>query len=163
MRPEYSGQQDNRCFTSGALTATGAETVHDTTVTITYTVDGKLYAKTAITDGATPTTDGNTGAAFTAVLPDKVSVFVWGLNASATVSLYQGNVQDVDGTTDAALQYPQFPTIPDGVTPFAYMIYQTDGTSAAAGLRPGTDNWNATGLTVTIVNVSTLPLRPQIS
>lgn len=158
-----AGKQQNMCFTSGALTGTGAETVYDTTVTITYTVDGKLKAKTAVTDGATPTTDGNTGAAFTAVKPDKVSVFVWGLNASGTVSLYQGSIEDVDGDTDVAKRYPQFPSIPDGITPFAYTIFQTTGASAAGGLKPGTDNWNATGLTATHVNISTLPLRPQIS
>lgn len=158
-----TGQQDNRCFTSGALTGTGAETVYDTTVTIVFTVDGKLKSKTAVTDGATPTTDGNTSAAFTAVGPDKVSVFVWGLNASGTVSLYQGSIESVDGDTDVAKIYPQFPAIPNDITPFAYTIYQTTGASAAAGLTPGTSNWNATGLTATHVNISTLPTRPQIA
>lgn len=153
----------NMAFTSGALTGTGGETVYDTTVTITYRIDGKLYSKTAVTDGATPTTDGNTGAAFTAVGPDEISVFVWALNASGTVSLYQGSVEDVDGTADTAEIYPQFPALPDSVCPFAYTIYQTDGTSSASGLRPGSDNWNATGLTVTHVNISELPNRPQIS
>lgn len=159
----HAGNQNNMCFTSGALTGTGAETVYDTTATITYAVDGKLKAKTAVTDGATPTTDGNTGAAFVAVGPDKVSVFVWCLNASGTVSLRQGSIEDVDGDTDVAKQYPQFPAIPNDITPFAYTIYQTTGASAAGGLKPGTDNWNATGLTATHVNISTLPLRPQIS
>jgi hypothetical protein len=153
----------NMAFTSGILTGTGAETVYDTTATITFTVDGKLRAKTAVTDGVTPTTDGNTGAAFTPVLPDEVSVFVWALNASGTVSLYQGSVESVDGETNVAKIYPQFPALPDTVTAFAYTIYQTDGTSSAAGIRPGTDNWNATGLTATHVNISTLPQRPQIA
>lgn len=154
---------ENMAFTSGGLTGTGAETVYDTASTIVYRVDGKLYSKTAVTDGATPTTDGNTGAAFTAVGPDEVSVFVWALNASGTVSLYQGGVEDVDGESDDAEIYPQFPGLPSDVCPFAYTIYQTDGTSAAAGLRPGTDNWNATGLTATHVNISVLPNRPQAS
>ena len=153
----------NMCFSSGALTGTGAETVYDTTAAIVYSIDGKLYSKSAVTDGATPTTDGNTSAAFTAVLPDKICVFVWGLNSSGTVSLYQGDIDDVDGDTDLAEVYPQFPSLPDSVTPFAYTIYQTTGASAAAGLRPGTDNWNATGLTATHVNISTLPKRPQNS
>lgn len=148
-------------FTSGALTGTGAETVYDTTAAIVYAIDGKLYSKSAVTDGATPTTDGNTGDAFTAVEPDKISVFVWALNASGTVKLYQGGIEDVDGDTDNAEVYPQFPHIPNDVCPFAYTIYQTDGTSAASGLQPGTDNWNATGLTATHVNISTLPKRPQ--
>lgn len=153
----------NMAFSSGALTGTGAETVYDTTAAIVYRIDGKLYSKSAVTDGATPTTDGNTGAAFTAVEPDKICVFVWALNASGTVSLYQGDIEDVDGTTDVAEVYPQFPSLPDTVCPFAYTIYQTAGTAAAAGLRPGTDNWSATGLTATHVNISELPNRPQNS
>jgi hypothetical protein len=153
----------NFCTTSGALTATGAETVHDTTVTISYCVNGKAYTKTAITDGATPTTDAVSGDAFDAVLPDKVCVFVWTLTAAGAVGLAQGSIEDVDGTTDVADIYPQFPGLLDTLTPFAYTIYQTDGTSSATGLRPGTDNWNATGLTVTHVNLLTLPNRPQIS
>ena len=154
---------NNRCFTSGLLTGTGAETVYDTTATIVYTVDGVLKSKTAVTDGVTPTTDGNTGAAFTAVLPDKICVFVWALNAAGTVALFQGEIKDVDGTTDVATDYPDFPSIPNTHTPFAYTIYQTAGTSAAAGLRPGTSNWNATGLTASHVNVSELPKRPVAS
>lgn len=153
----------NMAFTSGALTGTGAETVYDTSAAIVYRVDGKLYSKSAVTDGATPTTDGNTGAAFEGVGPDKICVFVWALNASGTVSLYQGDIEDVDGDTDDAEIYPQYPSIPSDVCPFAYTIYQTDGTSAAAGLRPGTDNWNATGLTATHVNISELPNRPTAS
>lgn len=155
---------DNRCTNSGALTtADAAETVYDTTVAIDYSVNGKAYQKATVADGATPTTDGNTGDAFVAVLPDRVCTLVWGLNAAGTVSLYQGPIQVVDGNTDVAKIYPQFPSIPDTITPFAYTIFQTDGTSSAAGLLPGTANWNATGLTVTTVNVLTLPNRPQIS
>ena len=57
-------RSDNFCTTSGLLTATGGETVYDTTVTICFCVDGKAKTKTAVTDGATPTLDYNTGAAF---------------------------------------------------------------------------------------------------
>ena len=151
----------NMCFTSGALTGTGAETVYDTTISILFSVDGVMKTKTAVTDGATPTTDGNTGAAFTAVLPDQASVFVWCMNAGGTVSLRQGSVVTVDGDTDDMVNALQWPSIPDSVTPFAYTIYQTTGASAAGGLKPGTDNWNAAGLTATHVNISTLPKRPQ--
>lgn len=153
----------NACYDSGLLTATGAETVYDTTVVIPFSIDGKLYRKAAVTDGATPTTDAVTGAAFEAVTPDKGCVFVWTLNASGTVGLVQGELQDMDGDTDAFKIEPQFPSIPDTLVPFAYMVYSTAGTAAAAGLKPGSDNWNSTGLTVTIVNVSRLPSRPQVS
>ena len=79
------------CTTSGLLTAAGAETVHDTTVTINYVLDGKIATKTAITDGATVTTDYNTAAAFPALVggasvantPGNGAVAVWGLIASS--------------------------------------------------------------------------------
>jgi hypothetical protein len=146
---------------TGLLTATGAETVHDTTVTIDYCVDGQAYRKTAITDGATPTTDGNTSAAFDPVTPDKACIFVWGLNAAGTVSVYQGPLVDVDGDTDLLESAAQFPSLPNNVCPFAYQLVQTTG--AAAGWIMGTSNWNATGVTVTTRNLLTLPQGPKSS
>ena len=153
----------NRSNTPGLLTTAGAETVYDTTVIISFEIDGKIYNKAAVTDGATPPLDGNTGEAHVAVKPDKICVFVWGMNASGTVSLYQGDINDVDGDTDIAEQNPAWPSIPADIAPFAYTIYQTTGASAAAGLTPGTgnDNCNATGLTATTVDISTIPGRPQ--
>ena len=55
----------NFCTSSGLLTATGADTVYDTTVTITYCINGKAATKTAVTDGVTPTTDYVSGNAIT--------------------------------------------------------------------------------------------------
>ena len=147
-------------FSSGLLTAAGAETVHDTTVTITFSIDGVLATKTAITDGATPTTDANTGAAFAPLAADKACVFVWMLNASGTVKVAQGPIVAVDGDTDEPkTQVPLFPPIPAGHCPFAYQKVQTAGTSSAWTF--GTSNWNATGVTDVIKNISTLPARPS--
>lgn len=151
---------NNRVTSSGLLTTAGAETVYDTTVTIVFSIDGIAYQKTAVTDGATPTTDGNTGAAFNPVYPDQACVLAWCLNASGTVSLIQSEVVDVDGETDVIKQPIQFPNIPSDRVAFAYTLYQTDGTSSASGLRPGTDNWNATGLTATERNLLDQPSRP---
>lgn len=161
MNPNLAGA--TFCTTSGALTGAGAETVYDTTISILYAINGRAYTKTAVTDGVTPTTDGNTGAAFEAVLPDQACIFVWGLNASGTVSLYQGPIVDVDGATDVLESAAQFPNIPDGICPFAYTLYQTTGASSASGLRPGTDNWNAAGLTATHRNLLAMPSRPVAS
>lgn len=144
-------------FTSGLLTAAGAETVHDTTVTIVFAINGRLYTKTAITDGATPTTDYRTGAAFEALDADEACTFVWCLNSSGAVKVVQGPVVKVDGDTDRPLVRPSFPSIPDDVCPFAYQVVQTAGNSSAWTF--GTSNWNATGVTDAIVNISTLPRR----
>ena len=149
----------NFCTTSGLLTATGAETVHDTTVTINYVIDGKIKTKTAITDGATPTTDAVTGETFTALTANKGCTFVWCLNSSGTVKVVQGPIHDMSG--GEFLTYPQFPGIPEDLVPFAYMIDEADST--AGTITFGSSNWNATGRTVTITNVATLPRRPQNS
>lgn len=148
-------------FSSGALTATGAETVHDTTAAIVFSVDGALYSAASITDGTTPTTDGNTGAAFNALAANEGCAFVWCLSAATTptVSVMQGPVTGLyaDGEFKGG-DAPQFPYIPDNKCPFAYQIVKNGSTGSAWTI--GTSNWNATGITDLIVNVSTLPTRP---
>jgi hypothetical protein len=156
----------NRATTSGLLTATGAETVYDTTVTIAFSVEGKAYTKAAVTDGATPTTDYNTGAAF-AVLTGAGSsaggqgcAFVWALTAAGAVKVMQGPVVSVDASGNFAIA-PQFPSIPSDVTPFAYSISKHYGVSTTFTF--GTDNWNKSGHSHAIQNVHVLPRRPQTS
>lgn len=155
----------NRCTTSGLLTATGAETVHDTTVTIAFSVDGKALTKTAITDGATPTTDHVTGSAFSALQGAGASaggegcVFVWCLTAAGAVRVIQGPKMDLDADGAFIGGAPQFPGIKSDVTPFAYSISKHYG--VATSFTFGADNWNKTGHTHAITNVHTLPRRPQ--
>lgn len=149
----------NRCSTSGALTATGAETVYDTTVTIAYSVNGKATTKTAVTDGATPTTDATTGAAFVAFGPSQGTVVVWSLSAGGTVNCSQGSIETWDGTAFAVA--PKFPYVADTLTPFAYQVLKAS--SSASAVTFGTSNWNATGFTNAIVNVHELPGRPQVA
>jgi hypothetical protein len=148
----------NFCTTSGLLTATGAETVYDTTVTINYVLDGKIATKTAVTDGATPTTDYVSGAAITLAASQGRCV-VWGLISGGTVKVIAGDVVDWDGV--AFKVPPPFPTIPDTFVPFAYQILKAGSTASA--ITFGSSNWNATGFTNAIVNVATLPERPQVS
>src|SRR5690242_15653742 len=136
---QFGVQNGNRCTTSGLLTATGAETVHDTTVTIAYCVNGKSTTKTAITDGATPTTDAVTGAAFVAFGPSQGTVVVWALTAGGTVKCAQGSIETWDGT--AFQVAPKFPNLPDTMTPFAYQVLKASSTASA--ITFGTSNWNA--------------------
>ena len=146
------------CFSSGLLTATGAETVYDTTVAITYAIDGILYVKATVADGATPTLDANTGIAFLPIQADKACVFLWCLNSANTVSVAQGEIVTVDGDTDIRKWNPQFPLVPTGTVPFAFHIIQTTGASSAFTF--GSSNWNATGITKLIRNLATMPARP---
>lgn len=148
----------NFCTTSGLLTATGGETVYDTTVTINYVLDGKIATKTAVTDGVTPTTGYVSGSAIT-LTANKARVVVWGLISGGTVKVIEGDIVDWNGT--AFVVPPPFPSIPDTFVPFAYQILKAGST--AGTITFGSSNWNATGFTNAIVNVAVLPARPQIS
>lgn len=147
------------------LTATGAETVHDTTVRLDFSIGGKMYSKSGTNvDAATPTTDYNTGAAFTGLVGTTTTgqgcIFVWAYNSSGTVKAMQGPIEDVDAAGNFVM-YPEFPPVPDDVCPFAYSVSKYYGT--AGTFTFGTSNWNASGHTHTIVNVACLPDRPAIS
>lgn len=150
----------NFCSNSSALTATGAETVHDTTVALNFCVNGKALSKSGTNaDQVTPTTDHNTGAAFNVLTANKACVMVWAYTAGGVVKCMQGPVVDYDGTNYSPM--PQFASIPDNVTPFAYQVLKAGST--AGTITFGTSNWNATGFTNAIVNVMTLPEHPQTS
>lgn len=149
----------NFCTTSGLLTATGAETVYDTTVTIVYSINGKLSTKTAVTDGVTPTSDVLQGKEFSTLTANQACIMLWGLVSGGTVRCIQGPVVDWDGTN--ANPMPQFPSFPDTFVPFAYQFLKAGST--AGTITFGSSNWNATGFTSTIVNVAVLPEHPQIS
>lgn len=160
----------NYCTTSGLLTATGAVTTYDTTVTINYCINGKLATKTAITTGTTPTTDYVTGLTFPALVGGASvagaygngCAVVWGLISGGTVKCIMGAPQALD-VAGRFIIAPQFPTIPEDFVPFAYQILKAGATASATAIVFGTANWNATGFTNVIVNVTELPKRPQIA
>lgn len=146
--------------TSGLLTATGSETVYDTTVAIAFAIGGKAYSKEAVTDGATPTTDGNS-AALSTLTASQGCVMVWCLNASGTVGVFQSDVEDLDAADNFEVR-PNFPTIDlETWCPFAYQVLKAD--ADAGTITFGLSDWDATGFTNTIVNVHRLPRRPQVS
>ena len=157
--------------TVGLLTATGAVTTHDTTVTIVYFIKAKGSTKTAITAGVTPTTDYNTGLGFPALVGGASvagaygngCAVVWGLTASGAVKCVMGESQPLD-VAGRFIYAPQFPSVPDDMVPFAYQILKAGATASASAIVLGTSNWNATGFTNAIVNINgTLPERPQVA
>lgn len=137
----------------------GATTISSTNATV-YSIDGKIYTVAAYTNQATPTTDGNTGAAFTALAINRGCVLVFCQNAAGTLQIMQGPIATVDATSEAftSPDAPQFPFIPDASCPIGYTIAIND--SGGSAWTPGTSNWNATGLNDATVDVSTLPARP---
>jgi hypothetical protein len=151
-----------QCYTLGALTATGAETVYDTTIPILYSVDGKMYDAEAITEAATPTADPVDSVTFTGLTTQQGCIFVWCLDATATVGVFQGPVESLDDQTIGAFNgpdAPDFPPIHEDWCPFAYQVIK-HSTGGSGTWNFGTDNWNATGVTDLIVDVANLPLRP---
>ena len=153
----------------------GSVTTYSTTATINYAIDGIIRQKTAITNGATPTTDGVTGTTFplligggsVANVPGKGAIFIWGLNAAGTVKVVMSRIFNLDMQGNVAIGgagYPvEWPPIPDDFCPFAYQVLKAGATASSSGWTFGSSNWNATGITSSIKNVVYLPTRPQVS
>lgn len=153
---------------SGALTATGAETVYDTTAAIVSCLRGKYNTTAAVTDGARPTSDGF-GNSFTVLAASQGCVMLWCVQADDTVTVYQSDVVDLDTDTNGFKdgKLPTFPAYNANTdVPFAYQVLKNGSTGSAwdFGGTAAADYWNATGMTAsTPVNIMTLPDRPQSS
>lgn len=145
-----------------ATLVAGTTTTLTTTGTTSYCIKGKAYDKTAITNGATPTTDAATGAAFTGIAANKGGVFTIGLDSAGAIKVTQGSIVDLNAA-GAFIQAPQFGPCPDSVCPIGYLVVKvasggatwTFGSSNLAGPPANT--------TLTFVRVVTMPDRPQIS
>lgn len=157
--------------TANMVNVTGAKTY--TTQNLTYAVGGKLLYKAAVTTQAVPTTDVVTGKAFVAVQKQQACAFIWTIDASGNFGLAQGplpvsagtvgTVTNMDSATPGnVVTAPQFPALPDTLTPVAYFIAKISSNYAGTGFIPGSsDNWDATGVVATAVDVIALPAVPQ--
>ena len=147
---------------SGISGLSGAVSTYATANTIQASINGKLITpKTAITTTATPTTDvaktafNGSSTAFTPLLANQASVFVFTLDASGTVGVAQGPVVAYTDTSANSTPVP-LPALPDTVVSFAYAVIKNGATGSSWTFGSGL--WNATGIVVdTPVNVSTLP------
>lgn len=152
-----------------SLAHTGATMVHGTAAVVlddgattydtgafTFSIEGKSYAKSAVTNGTSPTVDGNTGVAFTALAEDQGCMLLWSLDSGGTVKLSQGEIRALDPDSGDFLVAPNLPPVPADHCAFAYVVVQYTGSST---FTPGTSNWNASGVAKAVVNVSTLPSR----
>jgi hypothetical protein len=146
--------------------AAGTTTTVSTTATVPFCINGKAYSKAAITNGATPTTDAATGAAFNPVPANKGSVFVACFDSGGNLKVVQGEVTSLDPASGLFINPPEFPLIPDTLTPFGYLVIKAASTYVATttGWLFGThNNSSVTGVTYTFVDVMVLPNRPQVS
>ncbi len=158
------------CVTVPAL-ATGTGSSISTTVTANWCCNGKeQVAQTALTNAATPTTDFNTGKAFpvlqgVASAGGEGAMVVYGYleggaNGIATVKAMQGPKVALDSSGNF-LNPPQFPAIPDNITPFAYQVIKMFG--QAATFQLGVTSWAASGASNVIQNCKQLPVKTQIN
>lgn len=153
-----------RCGLSAGTTNT-----FTTTLDIHYTIKGNAYSAAAVTNAATPTTDANTGAAFVPVGPNKASVFVFCADGSGALAgatkVIQGSIVDLDGAADGAnagyvSALPQFPAIPDTLTPFGWVIVKV-GASGTAWTFGSSNLSSVTNAAITFTAAATLPDRPK--
>lgn len=164
-------------LSKAALALSGAVATFTTTGATLYGIKGKAFSTNAAAGAATGTTDAVTGATFVPI-PAGVaasganpgaaygSVFVFCYDGSSTtaataIKIVQGQVQALDPVTGLFVIAPQFPAIPDGLCPFGYAVVK--GATNSAAFAFGTSLWNATGITVTAVDVIGLPPRPQVA
>lgn len=147
-----------------ATVAAGTTTTLSSTGTIVYAIRGKAYSASAWSNTATPTTDINSGSAFTGVVANKGSVYVIGINAAGAMKVAQGTIEALDAT-GAFIQAPQFPGLPLDFCPLAYLVIKAGSTAnATTGWIFGTsNNSSVTGITYTFQDCVTLPDRPQVS
>lgn len=152
----------NQASTVAGTSLSGGVNTTTTNNTIQYSVQGLAFSKTAMSGVATPTTDAVTGAAFPALAASQGTVVVLCLDASGNLKAVQGPIMALNSAGNFQQQGgPQFPDIPDTLTAFAYVIFRNGSTGSA--WTYGTSNWNATGMTVNVHDVFSLPKQPQLS
>ncbi|MDE1943466.1 MAG: hypothetical protein KGI47_10055 [Betaproteobacteria bacterium] len=149
------------CFSKPGLTA-GTTTTYTTAAATVYSIRGKMYSEAAQTNAATPTTDADTGAAFNALSANQGCVFLFMYNASGTLGVTQSGIQGLDVAGNFIVA-PNFPAIPEGYTPFGYLVAKA-GSTLSGTWTFGTNNLSGvTGMTYAFQDIATLPDRPQVS
>ena len=153
--------------TSKATAAAGTTTTFSTTGATLYCIKGKAFTTSAAANAATPTTDAATAVAFVPVAVGYGCAFVLCYDGSSTtaataIKVVQGTQVALDASGNFVVA-PQFPSIPDTLCPFAYLITKVGSTGAAWTFGSSNLAGPPTGVTHTFVDVMTLPGRPQIS
>ena len=142
----------------------GTTSTVTTTVATDFIINGKFGTQLNIlTAEVSPTTDHLTGVAFPALAINQGVAIVLGtiLAGGDNLVAVQGDIKNLDSGTVEFSIAPPFPTIPDTMCPFAYIIVTNDSTGAAWTF--GTTTFAATGIVDTFVDIGMMPDRPQES
>lgn len=147
---------------AGLAVGTTTTTTTSNGTVFVYEIKGKAYNATGASNGATPTTDALTGAAFVAVPINKACVFVFGYNAAGNLKCVQGSIVDYNDAGVFTGAAPSFPALPDDFCPIGYELVKIISTGSAWTM--GVSNQaSQTGITKVMVDCCSLPDRPQVS
>lgn len=144
--------------TLGNFTLTGiagAVTTHSSAATA-YAIRGRAFTHAVDAGVATPNVDFVTGLPIT-LTANQGRAVVWCLDAADANRSIAGPIVALDAAgnfTDA----PALPAIPDTLCPVAITLHRAGSTTVGTWTY-GVSNWNATGLTHTVININTLPDR----
>lgn len=155
------GRGGNFCFGYAGLTA-GTTTTLTTANAVSYSNAGRMYTKAAVTNGASPTTDAKTGAAFVGLVAGDACIFVVGLDVSGNIKVVQGPVvsgTDVSGDISAV----QFPEMPDSVTPIGYLYAVAGSTLSGTWTFGSSNNSSVTGMTYNWRSLFSIPADPIVA
>jgi hypothetical protein len=134
-----------------AIKSGGSDPTFLTANTINFSINGKLYSKTAA--ASTAFTSGHTSlAAYQQCL-----FAVW-LNASGTISTTQGPIVSANDVANG-LAAVELPAVEDDKALIGLIEVETGNTT----FIPGTTNLDAANVTVTYVDCGTMPQSPFTS
>lgn len=176
----YQGFAWNFAANSGACTAAGAAA----TVTVVTAVDAVVKgvwatqvaaeAKTlafvttknvpphdtteyATTSAVTLYGGASTNANAPADNDGQACILVHATNSAGATKTLQGPVVQLDASGNL-LKAAEFPDVPSTLTPYCYQLVKIGLTGS--DWVPGTNNWNATGASNTVVDIAVLPQEP---
>jgi len=151
----------NFCTTKAGL-AVGTTTTMTTANTSLFSIKGKAYSAAGASNAATPTTDAVTGVAFLPIAVNKAGVFVICLDTAGALKVVQGQIVDYNDAGEFYKGAPQFPVVPDTLCPIGYELVKVISTGSTWTF--GSSNQaSQTGITKVLVDVMTLPDRPQVA
>lgn len=149
------------CMSKATLAAGTTSTV-STTGTTVYSIRGRAYSKSAITNGATPTTDAAKGSAFRPIIANQGTVIIWGLDSSGNQKACQGSIEALDAS-GAFIRAPELPVLPNTMCPVGAIILK-GGSTLVSTFTFGTNNLSGvTGMTYTFIDLIGMPDRPFVS
>lgn len=147
----------NLCMGHSGIAAGTTTTI--TTAALVISINGKAYSIGAASNGATPTTDYNTGAAFKPIVAGQACVFVVGYDAGGTRRAMQGPIISLDEYT-GKLTAADFPDVPSDVAAVGYLFAQGGSTLASPWTFGSSNTSGVTGMTYTFQAVNWLPSKP---